>query len=146
MSWTLVVATYGALSGTAGTIVAVANRRDAVWGRRARSRDLRQNLEPMRDVLTEARIAPDRTASLTGNLQFRAHVQEIGEGIQRCPDHRMRKHLKEINTRCLTVINSASTIVQPQSSYVLTVAIEQALSEITAALGRLERIDRRAPS
>jgi hypothetical protein len=146
VSWALGLAIYGACTGTAGAIAGLANRRDAVWARRGRTRDLRPNLEPLRDVLAEAKVSPLRTVSLTANRQFQAHVQAIDEAVDRCPDRRMRKYLKEIKVRCLTVINSASASEPEQISYALTIAIDRALLEITAALKRLEMIDRRAPS
>jgi len=85
MSSTTLVAVYGAVTGTVGALTGLGSWRNAVWGRRARSRDLRTNLEPIRDALNEAKATPQRAATVTNNIQFRAHVEAVGEAVERCP-------------------------------------------------------------
>jgi len=145
VSFTLLLAAYGAITGTAGAATAIANRRDAVWGRRARARDLRVNLEPLRDALNEAKAAPERAPAITNALTFRAHVEALGESRERCPDRKLRRLLNQLNVRCLTVINRAATVQGGQIPYALTSAIDEALNTTVAALARLEYIERRAP-
>jgi hypothetical protein len=144
MSLTLVLAIWGAVTGTGGTLVSLASRRDAVWARRARARDSRGDVEAIRDVLAESRADPSRAATLTSNNNFRARIQAIEDARQRCPDRKIRAQLADVSARCLSLSNTAANSA-PSISYSLTNAIETAMEATTAVLDRFDALDRRAP-
>lgn len=146
MSWTLGLAIWGAATGTAGTATSLLNRRDAIWARRGRSRPHRADLEAIRDTLTEAKHAPERAAVLTGDLRFRTRVEAVGDAVDTCPDRQLRHHFKRVRATCLALENVAATAAEGQVSYQVTTAIDTALTATADSLGRLRKIDRRAPT
>lgn len=148
MSATLILAIYGAVSGSVGTGVAWRNRRDSIWGRRARSRNIRPSLDAIRNTMTEAKLAPSSAEALTGTPIFRSHLQEVEEQAKRGPDRKMRKLLTAVRAGCLAVIQYAPSggVASNSASYSLVSAIDATQKAIGEALGRLDLIDRRSPS
>jgi hypothetical protein len=147
MSGTLIVAIYGAATGTIGTILSLITRRDAVWGRRGRARDLRPALDTLRDVIAEAKATPRNAHALTSTTTFRVLLDELDEQSQRCPDRKTRTYVRLVHGRCLAVVqySAPADSATDQVRYQLMNAIDRALTALTSALDRLDRIDRRAP-
>jgi hypothetical protein len=145
VSWIVDLAIYGAASGTIGSVTAIRNRMDAMWGRRARALTMRSNLVPLREALAEAKARPDRAGLVTASLSFKGHVQALDEGRAGCPDRQLRDLLAEVTNRCLNVANVAPDDPDGPISYALTNAIDLALTAVTRALDRLYRIERNAP-
>jgi hypothetical protein len=146
MSWTQVLAIYGSATGTIGTALAVLNRRDAMWGRRARTLGLRVHLTSLRDTMAEARARPERAGPLTTSLTFKGHVQALEDAGPVCPDRNLRVRLGDVTRRCLNVANVVPADPGGPIPYALTAAIDRALSDINLAFDRLDRIERNAPT
>lgn len=144
MSLTLALAICAAGTGIAGSLTAIRNRMDAVWKRRSRALTLRPSLIALRDTLADAKARPGRIRSLT-TPGFRSHIQALDEARPGCPDHRLRRLLPEVISRSLKVSNLAPEDLDSPVAYALTDAIDQALTAVTWALDRLNRIERKAP-
>jgi hypothetical protein len=145
VSWTLVIAIYGAVTGTAGAVAAIRSLRDSTWGRRARALDARTDLTQLREAIAEAKARPERARSLTATAYFRGHLQAMDEARNSCPDRQLRRLLGEVNTSCRHVLSVVPEDPQ-ESTYASVHAIDLALDALSQALARLDLIERKAPS
>jgi hypothetical protein len=145
MSWTTVLAIYGSVTGTIGTGLAILNRVDANWGRRARALPMRTHLIPLREAMAEARARPERAGPVTTSLVFKGHIQALEEARAGCSDRRLRRLLSDVINGCLNVGNVVPEDPNAPVPYALTAAIDRALASTNKALDRLARIERSAP-
>jgi hypothetical protein len=145
VSWTLVIAIYGAATGTVGSVAAIRSLRDATWGKRAHALEARAELTQLREVIAEAKARPERARSVTATLNFRGHLQAMDEARNSCPDRQLRKLLGEVNTSCRHVLSVVPEDPQ-QSTYASVHAIDLALDALSRALARLDLIERKAPA
>lgn len=134
-----VTGTVGAVTGTVGAVVAIRNRYDVTWGRRAKiTSDLRPALAQLRDAVAEAKLRPQQVSLRTPRT--RVDLDLIKEITGRAADRKLRQHLHQVHTACSVVAAPSGT-----SNYSELVAVEDALNALNSALKRLDKIDRRAP-
>jgi hypothetical protein len=143
---TLIVAIYGAVTGTIGAlaggvsaVAAIRTGADARWGRRAKvAGELRPALTQLRDVIAEARMRPDRVRLRTPRT--RTDLDLIQEITARAADRQLCRHLHEVHLRCSLV-----TAAEGPARYQQMQAMDAALGALNVALRRLDKIERRAP-
>lgn len=108
MSLTMLVALYGAVTGTIGAVVAVRNRADVVWARRAKVvGEARPALLQLRDALAEAKARPERIGAIR-TVRLRADLEFIDDVRHRASDRRLRRLLEQAHVACAVLPTAPS--------------------------------------
>lgn len=138
-----IIGAAGGLIGTATGLYAVSN---SYWARRGKDDDLlRGPLEELRDVLAAIQ---QQSVSVTqlGSARNQSLVQGLQDVQPRVSDRRLRRRLASVRAKVAVATTTPSPATGGQGAAAAGKSIKEACEAVTAAIDRLDKLRRRAPS